>query len=400
MFGDRTPRHFLGYSVSDQRTVRELVGRYDGILVPGTIAAFQREGTAGFVLTLSATDTAVPYVIDPRFPLFQQALPSERISHEMLAGVLGDPELRSLMEPSYGDFTQDRIDQIASAWTEFNLGYRTEESAKFQKYAERLGEQLSEANANAPQRIIAPYFCVNGPDDPWWERSVALYEATVRAAAGRIEVTQVLATSVAEEMEALVEQSGSGDVCIWVSGLSEIEASPSDLAAYGSAIRALSVAGRRSFALYGGFFAVALSAVGLGGCSHGIGYGEHREWLELPRSGPAPARYYLPTVHRYTQQDVAFQLWRHDPGLVSPYAVRSPITLEYHDLKLHSVMARAQEIDDYRDLDLATTIERIEEDRREFDYRLYRGSPNRLVQRAGRRLTEHIPRWLHALRRL
>ena len=37
--------HYLSYGAADQHTVRELRGFYDGLLVPGTVAAFQREGT-------------------------------------------------------------------------------------------------------------------------------------------------------------------------------------------------------------------------------------------------------------------------------------------------------------------------------------------------------------------
>ena len=61
--------HYLSYGASDQKTVVDLRDVYNGILVPGTVAAFQREGTGGFVLSLSAADS-IPYVIDPRSPLF------------------------------------------------------------------------------------------------------------------------------------------------------------------------------------------------------------------------------------------------------------------------------------------------------------------------------------------
>jgi hypothetical protein len=80
--------HYLSYGSTDQQTMRELSGLYDGLLVPGTIAAFQAEGTKGFVLSLSAR-SGEPYVIDSRFPLFQGALPKAKKSHIMLAAILG-----------------------------------------------------------------------------------------------------------------------------------------------------------------------------------------------------------------------------------------------------------------------------------------------------------------------
>ena len=187
---------------------------------------------------------------------------------------------------------------------------------------------------------------------------------------------------------------------IWVSGLEELGSTVRELVQYGKAIEQLSQSARRSFALYGGFFAIALSAIGLGGCSHGIGYGEHRNWLELPRSGPPPTRYYLPTVHRYVSQEEAQQLWSHDRQLVSDRQISRPIGLEYHDLMLHSVEARAQEIDAYRSLDLADTILQLESERDDFRSRLATNSPSPLFVRMGQRVVRHMDVWIDALKAL
>lgn len=402
MFNDSisTPRHFLGYSASDQRTVRELVNFYDGLLVPGTIATFQREGTAGFVLTLSARGGGPPYVIDPRFPLFQQPLTTEKVSHTALAKILGDQSLVTKAKPRPEHFTSERIDNIAAAWVEFNLGYRSQQSAKFVKYAKRLGEPLEVTDAAGPQRVLAPYFSASGRDDPWWEKAIEFYEATVRAAGGRVDVTRVLAAKNTRALSELVDEPGTDDICIWVSGLEELGATSEALGEYANSLGRLHQSGRRTFALYGGFFAVMLSALGLGGCSHGIGYGEHRRWRELPQSGPPPSRYYIPTIHRYASQDDAQFLWNHDQRLISEIATAPPTSLAYHDLKKHSVRARSGEIDCYGPLNLTSTIARLETEYREFRERLRRGRPSRFVLSTGKKLIGHIPTWLDALERL
>ena len=102
---------------------------------------------------------------------------------------------------------------------------------------------------------------------------------------------------------------GSARAAIWVSRLSELTSHPYALAEYASAIQSATDQGKELFALYGGFFSVLLSCAGLGGSNHGIGFGEHRDWVQLPQSGPPPARYYLPQVHRYVSQEFAYQLW-------------------------------------------------------------------------------------------
>ena len=135
--------HYLTYGATDQRTVRELQDSFTGLMVPGTVAAFQREGTGGFVLTLSATQAATPYVIDPRFPLFQKQLAEPKQSHLELASVFGDPSLVCPdRDPEPGDFTHERVDLIARSWVEFNQGYQTAANAKFDKYANRLNEPV------------------------------------------------------------------------------------------------------------------------------------------------------------------------------------------------------------------------------------------------------------------
>src|SRR6266511_1278969 len=112
--------HYLSYGATDQQTVRDLTGAYNGLVVPGTVAAFQRQGTGGFVLALSATQAAAKYVIDPRFPLFQQPLSQPKKSHFALADLLGVPELVSITHPDPSDFVPERINTIARNWVRFN----------------------------------------------------------------------------------------------------------------------------------------------------------------------------------------------------------------------------------------------------------------------------------------
>jgi len=314
-----------------------------------------------------------------------------------LAKILGDEALVQKDSPIASDFGAERIRQIATRWVEFNVGYRSTEAAKFRKYAARLGEQLRIGDASSPQRILAPYFCVSGLEDPWYEKSCELYAATNAAAGESVEVTRVLAAKSVDGLAEIVRDGYTDDVCIWVSNLDEREATAGDLARYAQAIGKLESSGRRSFALYGGCYSVVLSSVGLGGSSHGIGYGEHRDWRELPRSGPPPARYYLPTIHRYAQQDLAQELWNHDPLLVGTDVVEPPVNLGYHELMLHSVHARCEEIETFREMSIVDSIGLLESQNLEFRRRLAT-SEDRALVRQGNSIAEHLPRWIRSLR--
>ncbi len=393
--------HYLTYGATDQQTVRELREFYDGLIVPGTVAAFQKEGTGGFVLSLSATPEAPPYLIDPRFPLFQKAITEPKKSHEALAGLLGAPDLIRQVDPSPADFPPELLARIAANWVEFNTSYESQQAAKFSKYASRLDEEVEEDDAKAPTAVVAPYFV--SESDEWWGLSRDLLAVTREAAPPGMSVLSVTACAAPGELDHRLTEGAEERSIIWVSGLEELGPDPSDLLAYGEAIRSASDRGQACFALYGGFFSVLLGSVGLGGACHGIGYGEHRNWPELQQSGPPPARYYAPRFHRYIGQDLAYQLWSLDADLTAcecDICEGQPPLLDYHDLMKHSVLARQAEIDRWSTLDLDESLALLEEesDSLEDDIQAA-GLPAPLVGPT-ERATRHLGRWIAALRGL
>lgn len=394
--------HYLSYGSTDQQTARRLAGSYDGLLVPGTIAAFQRAGTGGFVLTLSATRASPRYMIDPRFPLFQQKLPAPKKSHEALAAIFGAPELVRSSDPAPTDFNADLITRVAQGWVQFNSGYSQEALKSFDKYARRLGESIEPANQRGPSAILPPYLIARGDSDDWWRISKELYTAT-RSESSASMIRVVAAESPSLLTDCLAEISAER-VAIWVSGLNELTSSIEDLSDYGATIARASTQGTATFALYGGFFSVLLRSVGLSGSSHGIGYGESRSWVELPKSGPPPARFYLPRAHRYVSQDFAYQLWaRSRPLAECDCAVcngGSPLGLAYQELMEHSVICRAKEIADWASLNTSEIAERLGLEYRRFESELAELLlPPALVGQA-ERLLSHLPRWIAAIGRL
>jgi hypothetical protein len=397
--------HYVSYGATDQQTVRALAGSIDGLVVPGTVAAFQRLGTGGFVLTLSATHAAPDYVIDPRFPLFQQSLPSAKASHRALAELLGFPELVSeatLPAPAF--FTDDRIEGIAGNWLQFNRGYSTDVAAKFDKYAQRLGEPVELPDAKPPLFVLPPYASCEGTTDPWWLVSRRLFEASQRQAQDAVCVRVVASKDVRFLGELLTGVDGDERVVVWVSGLQELEYSDDSLEAYGRALAEASKRGQDTFALYGGFFSVLLASVGLAGSSHGIGYGEYRDWIELPQSGPPPARYYLRQLHRYVSQEMAYQIWLRDRALVECRCQECqgapPVALDYHALMKHSVLCRQEEIQSWSDLTAGEMADRLDQEFRLFWSELAAISLPSFIERQAENAADHIPRWISAMRRL
>jgi hypothetical protein len=393
--------HYLAYGATDQKTFLDVARAYDGIVVPATIAAWQRQGTGGFVLSLSASSHAPPYVIDPRFPLFQQGLVDPKASHLALADILGDADLVAPIDPTPDVFPESRLERLARKWVEFNRGYGASSSEKFDKYAERLGEPIAVEQAQAPEAILAPYFASSGAQDPWWIKSKRLFELTA-AASGTGIVYRVVCATYPGAIGALLSDLPQHERSIvWVSGLDEYSASAQELWAYRAAIEETSSRGQETFALYGGFFSVLLSSTGLHGESHGVGFGESRNWRELPQSGAPPSRYYLQRFHRYVSQDLAQVLVDGLPDLApcgcESCSGRDPNELDYHDLMKHSVWCRAREIEHWKDEEPVTAAERLND-----EYQLLAneirgaGLPPAIRLRALSSL-EHLPRWAEAL---
>lgn len=396
--------HYLGYLSTDQETFRSLAGKYTGIVVPGTIAAWQEQGTGGFVLTLSATDDSPPYVIDPRFPLFQQSLAQAKASHTALAEIFGDRDLVQVGHtPEPGDFDDARLTRLAAEWAEFCSEYDEVPSAKtFEKYARRLEEDIStSAERVKPEAVLPPYFAVEGVDDPWWERSQKLFELTCDAVEGMPVYQVVCVDGIWALADVLRDTDADSPAVVWVSNLNELKATHEELVEYRNTIEEASARGQSTFALYGGFFSVLLRGVGLCGSAHGVGFGEHRDWRELPNSGAPPARFYVRRAHRFFTVDAAQQLFQIDPALTScecDYCGNAaPGSLEYHDLMKHSVACREEEIRSFKDISLANAAEVLRVDHEAMATQVAQAD---LLPRIQERLIDgftHMSRWADAI---
>lgn len=394
--------HFLAYGSTDQETLRELTGEYTGLLVPGTIAAYQADGTRGFVLTLSAA-VERPYTIDPRTPLFQYFNDSPKQSHVALARVLGiDSEVQAHGMVRREAWTAEFCHDVALAWVEFNSDYTTITPKQFDKYARRLGKQMPVTDARLPTWILAPYL-MQTPDFDATEINNRLWlAATETAGDRRPQLRRVVAAHSASDLRVAALNAGEEEVVVWMDNLDEVDpGNATRLAEYAKAVAQIGSAGVKPFALYGGYFAVALSTVGLRGASHGVGFSEHRDHVELKTSGGAPARFYVERLHRYLPVDIASELWRQRPELVESYYPqyqdRDPGEYSYHELMKHSVYARANEIQSVQDSTPLDVAQHLDSSIDAYRSNLAQVTLSRPVLRRVESSLAHLPVWSRAL---
>lgn len=403
-------KHYLSYGSTDQQTARDLTGYFDGLIVPGTVAAFQAEGTKGFVLSLSARSSE-PYAIDPRFPLFQGEPASWKKSHLLLAQIFGFDDLLGSGPLRPAQFDDALVDRVARGWIDFNVDFEDVRVKTFDKYASRLPEDnISLEDRKSPDWILPPYLMPSTSADPWravgerlWSASVAVLEGSP----AQSKLRRVVAAESVELWDELLRTASETEVVGWVSRLDELSLGPEptdELARYGMAIRSAAERGQTIFALYGGFFSVILGRYGLLGSSHGVGYGEHRDHVELPSSGAPPARYYVPRLHRYVGVDVAATLWSEAPELVACGCVecsgRSPASLDYHELMRHSVRARKSEIESWTLMTTEDVIATLLADFKDFQRTIDDLVIPRGIRRRAEGVYQHLMKWVQVLERI
>jgi len=355
-------KHFLAYGNSDQASFRTqgVQSAFDYLTVPGTIAAYYPDATAAFVLS-----SKLEYMVDPRTPLFQGRIDIPKASHYSLADWHG-PAVRAQMgsdetrrpvsfTPSFytDDVIRSMVDTVVGRQREYGdraTGIQ-EQLDRYQRLAEAAqmaAPSPAITKGKRPTFVLLPYFVTDG-QDAW--RAVNL---GIRAYGQQLPQPDTISPVVAvREVNALDQLLGelpaglSQTVFFWVDRFEERDVGVEDLKRLGDIVAAHS----RQLVLinlYGGFFSICLSYVRLWGFNNGLGYSESRDWPDLPATGAAPARYYMPRLHCFVSPGLGEFITREAPSLACACEIcegRSAVSLSYHQLKQHFALARKWEIE-------------------------------------------------------
>jgi hypothetical protein len=305
-------RHSLSYSHSDQALLRDpqLDECWDGLVVPGTLATYYFEGTGGFVLA-----RRVPYLIDPRTPLLQTIAlrrPAPKASHLKLAEI-HDPAVVPTWpteEIPRSHWEDGRWPEVVARVLEFQTTYSTSATAKIDKYNQLLleaGRPRADIVVDQPLdplRLVPPYWAVSGRTDPWWALSRQAIEIALEEHPGQVMPIITLRSEPVSDPRVFRElvsdlPDGCDDVFCWASNWSEPDAAVADIEGWLTAVEAGDQRGVRVHNLYGGYLSVLLTARGLAGLNHGVGYSENRDSRRLSSTGAPPARYYIPILHEF-----------------------------------------------------------------------------------------------------
>ena len=372
--------HHLFYQHNVQQFFIRHIEKFDGIIVPFSIAVSFTSGTYGFVRALLAKDRSKCFALDPRSALFQKNWnrANVREPHQKAAAIFGGPFCSAGLSRALTaeDFSSaETIENVTDACIRFQTGFRVlqEEKRKLEKYRKLLGIDTIPEIAN-PQTFIPPYFQFQDRSDPWFDVSMKCIKHATSVVPAQ-ELTPVIHfadwnrfdgwTDVAK----VVATANIPSIFLYPNDFKEHNASKSELEGYSQAVLNLANLKLRPQVLHGGYFAVLLEKKGLFGFGNGVGYGEWRD-SGYHRGGTAEVRIYIPKLHRFLdpaaaqaliQKDRAY--FTADSDLLSGYALAGkPLTeVEAQEALDHFMESRYQEIAFVRTSPLDTTVAELHE---------------------------------------
>jgi hypothetical protein len=364
--------HFLFYQHNVQQFFIRHAEKFDGIIVPLSIAASFPSGTYGFLRALLAKHRTKQFAIDPRSALFQHNWNrgNVREPHRKMAAIFGEPFVSiGLNRPlTVGDLSAEITKSVTDACLRYQLGFRVlqEEQRKLEKYRKLLGIDAIPEIQN-PQRLVPPYFQFSEIGNPWCEINIRCAEyATAMVPPNQLSpILHFSSWSPADDWRQIAKRlsaSGIRSLFLYPNYFKEHEASEIDLQKYSDTVSAISAESVDAQTLHGGYFAVLLQKKGLSGFGNGVGYGEWRD-SGYHRGGTAEVRIYVPKLHRFLDPANAQALlersaeyFTSDSDLLSEYALaKNPLTrVQPQEALDHFMECRQYEIDFVRTNSLQT----------------------------------------------
>jgi hypothetical protein len=358
-------RRWLSFSNSDQQILREKSRGvlWDALVVPGTLATYYMQGVGGYVLA-----SRRPYVIDPRTPLIQPTSPrtAPRASHKTLARI-HDDAIGSVWEQrdevQLEVWTPSRWRSTVSRVLAFQTSFQTEAAEKLTKYEQMLeGSGMSlDIPVRGPERLIPPYWAVQGQHDPWWQLSLSAIEQAIEEH-GAGSIMPVICLCSGSRTQTFVEllrdlPTEIDRAFCWRGSWEEGRADRADIDGWLQTIDAAAMAQIEVTNMYGGALSVLMTGCGLAGVNHGVGYSESRNEERLGSTGAPPMRYYVPRLRQFLpvpQAQQALDLltdpddsWACDCRICDGAETILDLTIE--QLKVHFLLCRGREFESAAD---------------------------------------------------
>ncbi|MCK5172030.1 MAG: hypothetical protein KAR47_01480 [Planctomycetes bacterium] len=300
-------------SHAEKEYILKLSKQFDGIIVGANIV----EATAGATASLLGQKLKIPYYIDPMTYVFGcdlEGIMSERKikgkkkpvkdykrAYKRLAPELGDIFSNTLEKHrpiSPENFTATALKQVCQKVIDYQLKRLHREFEKDDEYKEYAD------SIPRPAGVFSPYFFINSDD--WFRLFLNLSKTSAAIKPGPpvysvlcADYKMLIDKSFIDRAVAGIPKTGVKGVWLWFSNFDEWVVQEKYLGAFKSLVEQLSENGLEVYNRHGGYFSLALNKVGMSGISHGVGYGEKKDVLQIKGPPNAPVvRYYLPDIYR------------------------------------------------------------------------------------------------------
>lgn len=428
------PKHFLRLGTHAEKEYLKRLKTFDEVVLNANLIEATTEAMSVFALQMR--NDGHPFVIDPYTHAFAvepsqihsdtqphgSTKPRVKQTFESLSERFGIPlgdslGLKSLQPSDLNPVLEDVVARVL-AYQKDRLSTALEENEEF------LGT-ADDAESLKPKMVLAPYF-VDEFDSAW--REINKRAINIASQIAGAEAAGVIAfdsrSAKGASLKGLADEYSGLDVSnyfIWPTDFDERVQTEASLRDYADFVSALSSSGKTLTAFYGGFFALLLHYRGLGGVSHGVGYGDKRGMEPVSGGGVPPPMFYVRAVRDVVRLgDVAILaanlspdeyrtricacticegLMAQDgvPGLLADLTetefrttargeIRAvPAREVYKRVKWHFLLNRMSEVAEIGSTPLDDLVARM------------RGEAQWAASRLGARATAHVHRWIAAV---
>ncbi|MBW8000686.1 MAG: hypothetical protein FVQ80_01520 [Planctomycetes bacterium] len=317
-------------SHAEKDYILKLGKQFDGIIIGANIV----EATAGATASLIGQKLKMPYYIDPMTYVFGcnlEGIRSEqkkdgktvvdyKRAYRRLAPELGELFSNTLKKNkpiSPEDFTPTVLKQVCQKVINYQLKRlhtEFEKDEEYEKYADSIPK---------PAGIFSPYFFIRSKE--WFNLFLRLSKTTADIKPEPpvysvlcADYEMLIEDSFIDKAVAEIPKTGVNGIWLWFSKFNEWTVREEYLRAFKSLVKQLSEKGLEVYNRHGGYFSLALNKFGMKGISHGVGYGEKKDVLQIKGPPNAPiVNYYLPDMYkRFGVPDIEICL--HGLGITTP----------------------------------------------------------------------------------
>ena len=228
-------------------------------------------------------------------------------------------ETREFIPKDFLDNNEKLIKEFSNKLMSFQKNFFSKKPDKaIEKYSKILGKSIGTLN---PLFLTTPYFYFESLNDPWYRISLKIAQAA-NLVKGDFKLYAIICFSKElllndNALEIISRDYSKFDGYIfWISDFDEKSISPEYLAGLVNFIAKLHEYEKPIYNLYGEYFSLILSKIGLSGYSRGIGISEKKFVDARVTGGGMPKRYYSPFSHYSLSETVVRHFYSVYPKLL------------------------------------------------------------------------------------